>query len=107
MFPLNEELDAGQEATVLAVDGTTRLGVMLCYEEMIPSTARSLVEQSATLLVTLINGAVFPDPLTLAQQRHILDSNPQMGELSCYLEKLEKERADYERENDLLGLAQA
>ena len=69
VFPLNEELDAGQEATVLAVDGTTRLGVMLCYEEMIPSTARSLVEQSATLLVTLINGAVFPDPLTLAQQR--------------------------------------
>ena len=42
--------------------------------------------------------------LTLAQQRYILDSNPHMGELSGYLANLEKERDDYERENDLLGV---
>lgn len=71
VFPLREEFDAGRDATVLCVDGATRLGVMLCYEEVVPSTARSLVAQSATLLVTLLNGAAFPDPLTLSQQRRL------------------------------------
>jgi apolipoprotein N-acyltransferase len=71
VFRLGEEFDAGRDATVLTVDGTARLGVMLCYEEVVPSTARSLVAQSATLLVTLLNGAAFPDPLTLSQQRRL------------------------------------
>jgi apolipoprotein N-acyltransferase len=42
---------------------------MLCYEDMIPEAARSLVAESATVLVSLINGAAFTEPLTLAQHR--------------------------------------
>jgi len=36
---------------------------------MIPEAARSLVAESATVLVSLINGAAFTEPLTLAQHR--------------------------------------
>jgi apolipoprotein N-acyltransferase len=46
-----------------------RLGVMLCYEDMIPSAARTLVHESANVLVSLINGSAFTAPLTLAQHR--------------------------------------
>jgi apolipoprotein N-acyltransferase len=68
-FAMQEEFTEGREPTVLSWDGRARLGVMLCYEDMIPSAARSLVAGSANLLVSLINGAAFPQPLTLAQHR--------------------------------------
>jgi apolipoprotein N-acyltransferase len=68
-FPMQDDLTAGREATVLATASGARLGVMLCYEDMIPEAARSLVAGSATVLVSLINGAAFTEPLTLAQHR--------------------------------------
>jgi apolipoprotein N-acyltransferase len=68
-FAMQEEFTEGHDPTVLSWDGRTRLGVMLCYEDMIPSAARSLAAGSANLLVSLINGAAFPQPLTLAQHR--------------------------------------
>jgi apolipoprotein N-acyltransferase len=43
--------------------------VLLCYEDMLPEAARSLVDNSATVLVSLINGAAFPSDVTLAQHR--------------------------------------
>jgi apolipoprotein N-acyltransferase len=68
-FPMQDDLTAGSEATVLDTASGARLGVMLCYEDMIPEAARSLVAKSATVLVSLINGAAFTEPLTLAQHR--------------------------------------
>ncbi len=67
-FPMQEDLSAGTDAHVLAC-GPARIGVMLCYEDMIPEAARSLVANGATLLVSLINGAAFTAPLTLEQHR--------------------------------------
>ena len=69
MFPMHEPLEEGTEATVLAGDGPARLGVLLCYEDMIPSAARSLAAESANVFVSLINGAAFTAPLTLRQHR--------------------------------------
>ncbi len=66
--PLEQEYAVGASAEVLAC-GPARLGVLLCYEDMVPEAAASLVRQSANLLVSLVNGAVFTDPLTLAQHR--------------------------------------
>jgi apolipoprotein N-acyltransferase len=39
-FPMQDDLTAGREATVLATASGARLGVMLCYEDMIPEAAR-------------------------------------------------------------------
>ena len=68
-FPMQEELTAGGDANVLACGGGARIDVMMCYEEMIPETARSLVANGANLLVSLVNGAAFTTPLTLEQHR--------------------------------------
>ena len=67
-FPMQDEFDVGSEANVLSC-GRARLGVMLCYEDMVPGAAVTLVRNSANLLVSLINGAAFTEPLTLAQHR--------------------------------------
>lgn len=67
-FAMQDALTPGTEATVLQLGGM-RIGVLLCYEDMLPGAARSLVDNSATVLVSLINGAAFPSRITLAQHR--------------------------------------
>ncbi len=69
LFPTKEPLTAGSHPTVLCDGGPARLGVLLCYEDMIPAAAQTLVSGSANLLVSLINGAAFTVPLTLRQHR--------------------------------------
>lgn len=68
-FPMQDEMTEGTEATVLSCGPVARLGVMLCYEDMIPGAARSLVGKDANVLVSLINGSAFTEPLTLRQHR--------------------------------------
>ncbi|MFM8890469.1 MAG: apolipoprotein N-acyltransferase [Planctomycetia bacterium] len=68
-FPMQDEMTEGTEATVLPCGRAARLGVMLCYEDMIPGAARSLVASSANVLVSLINGSAFTATLTLQQHR--------------------------------------
>jgi apolipoprotein N-acyltransferase len=67
-FPMAENYSLGRDATVLE-SGSARLGVLLCYEDMVAPAAASLVRNSANVLVSLINGAFFTEPLTLAQHR--------------------------------------
>jgi len=54
---------------VLPLGENARLGVMLCYEDMVPSAAESLVDNSANVLISLINGSSFKATLTLLQHR--------------------------------------
>ena len=68
-FPMQDEMTEGTEATVLPCGRGARMGVMLCYEDMIPGAARSLVAESANVLVSLINGSAFTEALTLRQHR--------------------------------------
>jgi apolipoprotein N-acyltransferase len=68
-FPLEVTFDVGTVATVLPCGAAARIGPLLCYEDMVPAAARSLVAGGANLLVSLINGAAFTEPLTLAQHR--------------------------------------
>jgi apolipoprotein N-acyltransferase len=68
-FPMQDEMTEGSEPTVLRCGPLARLGVMLCYEDMIPAAARSLTASSANVLVSLINGSAFTEPLTLRQHR--------------------------------------
>lgn len=69
LFPIADPLAEGNDATVLCDGGPARLGVLLCYEDMIPDAAHTLLKGSANLLVSLINGAAFTAPLTLQQHR--------------------------------------
>jgi len=68
-FAMQEELTPGTEATVLDPGSGMRVGVLLCYEDMLPEAAGSLVDNSANVLVSLINGSAFPRDVTLIQHR--------------------------------------
>ncbi len=68
-FPMADEFTAGSEPCVLQCGTGPRLGVMLCYEDMVPEAAHSLARAGAAVLVSLINGSAFTQPLTLAQHR--------------------------------------
>jgi apolipoprotein N-acyltransferase len=70
-FPLVDDFTRGTEATVLAGDGGLRTGVLLCYEDMVPAAARSLVLRGANVLVSLVNGNAFTATLTLRQHRQL------------------------------------
>ncbi len=67
-FPMDTSYDVGGEAVPL-VCGPARIGALLCYEDMVPTAAGSLVADEANLLVSLIHGAAFTNPLTLRQHR--------------------------------------
>ena len=83
VFPVAEPVMPGREPTVLSADGQLRLGVMLCYEDIHPESARSLVQNSANLLCSLINGSSFHNPLTLRQ--HLLLAQLRAVECRRYL----------------------
>jgi apolipoprotein N-acyltransferase len=72
-FPMETSFDRGDQATVIE-SGKARIGPLLCYEDMVPSAAASLVSQSANLLVALVHGAAFANPLTLEQHRLLAQS---------------------------------
>ena len=72
-FPMETRYDRGHQATVIE-SGKARIGPLLCYEDMVPSAAASLVERSANVLVALVHGAAFANPLTLQQHRLLAQS---------------------------------
>lgn len=72
-FPMEARFGRGDQATVI-VSGDARIGPLLCYEDMVPSAAASMVERSANLLVALVHGAAFANPLTLEQHRLLAQS---------------------------------
>ncbi|MGI9178252.1 MAG: apolipoprotein N-acyltransferase, partial [Pirellulales bacterium] len=69
LFPTQDTLTEGGAPTVMSLGGDARIGTMLCYEDMISTAARSMVAHGATVLVSLINGSAFTEPLTLTQHR--------------------------------------
>jgi apolipoprotein N-acyltransferase len=72
-FPLETSYDVGAEPAVID-SGPARIGPLLCYEDMVPGAAASLVARSANVLVSLIHGAAFTNPLTLKQHRLLAQS---------------------------------
>lgn len=49
--------------------GRASLGVMLCYEDMVPRAAREPVQKGANVLITLADGSAFNNPVALTQHR--------------------------------------
>lgn len=67
-FPMETTYSVGQDSGPLT-SGPARIGPLLCYEDMVPAAAASLAAESANVLVSLIHGASFTNPLTLRQHR--------------------------------------
>ena len=64
-------LDAGDDPRPLETAKGAKLGVMLCYEDILPASARTTVAEGAELLITLSNGAVFQGPLPIQQHQRL------------------------------------
>jgi apolipoprotein N-acyltransferase len=67
-FPMETDYDAGSESVPIDC-GPARIGALLCYEDMVPAAAATLVAERANVLVSLIHGSAFTNPLTLRQHR--------------------------------------
>ena len=69
LFSMADHITPGEGSNVLASPLGARLGVMLCYEDMVPEVARNAAANGGEVLVSLINGASFDSPFTLWQHR--------------------------------------
>lgn len=69
LFSMADDITPGDGSNVLTSPVGARLGVMLCYEDMVPEVARSAAANGSDMLVSLINGSSFDSPYTLWQHR--------------------------------------
>jgi apolipoprotein N-acyltransferase len=68
---LHEVIGAGQDARPLTTSTGVRIGVVICYEDLLPRNVRETVAAGADVLVSLINATAFEHPLTLDQHERI------------------------------------
>jgi apolipoprotein N-acyltransferase len=61
----------GAEPRALTTSCGARVGVMMCYEDMLPDVSRALVRDGAEVLIALINGTAFENPVALRQHRQL------------------------------------
>ncbi|MFO1062917.1 MAG: apolipoprotein N-acyltransferase [Pirellulales bacterium] len=69
LFDMAEHVEPGAASEPIVTSSGVRVGAALCYEDMVPSASRSVVRNGAQLLISLINGSAFENPLTLIQHR--------------------------------------
>ncbi len=68
-FQLNEFLIPGTDDQPIVLPDQTRLGVLVCFEDIIPAVSRASVAAGAELLLCIINASAFENPLALQQHR--------------------------------------
>ena len=61
----------GAEPRALTTSSGARVGAMMCYEDMLPDVSRALVRDGAEVLIALINGTAFENPVALRQHRQL------------------------------------
>jgi apolipoprotein N-acyltransferase len=71
LFDMAEHVRPGSQALPLQSRTGANVGVMLCYEDMVPQAAREMVVHGANLLISLANGSAFESHYTLYQHRMI------------------------------------
>jgi len=64
---LNTELIRGVSDSPLRLSSGPKVGMLVCYEDMVAANASSSVREGAEFLVALANGSAFKDPDTLRQ----------------------------------------
>ena len=68
---LSDIFISGNDARPLVLQNGVRLGVLMCYEDMVPEDARQSVAQGAQALCCLMNGSAFPHTRTLEQHMRL------------------------------------
>ncbi|MHB8972116.1 MAG: apolipoprotein N-acyltransferase [Pirellulaceae bacterium] len=68
---LDDAIVCGSEAEPLVLCNGARLGVLMCYEDMVPNNARQSVAEGAQALLCLMNGSAFPQVRTLEQHMRL------------------------------------
>ncbi|MHB0957932.1 MAG: apolipoprotein N-acyltransferase [Pirellulaceae bacterium] len=68
---LEDTIIRGRGAAPLVLREGARLGVLMCYEDMVPTNARQSVEEGAQALLCLMNGSAFPHVRTLEQHMRL------------------------------------
>jgi len=68
---IHDVIEAGTEASPLAMRGGERLGLVICYEDTQPHRARATTNAGAHALFSLIQGTAFENPLTLVQHQRL------------------------------------
>lgn len=61
LSPATSDFTAGGDPALLTLDPGTRIGALICYEDVIPEPSRTAVARGATLLVNLTNDAWYGD----------------------------------------------
>ncbi len=69
LFSMDEYMTPGDRANVIESQTGAKLGVMLCYEDMVPLASREMTLAGADVLISLINGSAFESKHTLKQHR--------------------------------------
>lgn len=64
-------IEAGDDPEPLRMTTGTPLGVLMCYEDTIPRNARHTALAGAEVLLSLIQGTAFENPLTLIQHQRL------------------------------------
>jgi apolipoprotein N-acyltransferase len=70
-FTLQQVIEAGKDPSPITMSGGRRLGVLMCYEDTIPQNARQTAAAGAEIFISLIQGTVFENPLTLVQHQRL------------------------------------
>jgi len=68
---LGAELVRGTSDAPLTLSNGSKVGMLICYEDMVARNASSSVHEGANFLVALANGSAFKDPDTLQQRLHL------------------------------------
>lgn len=68
---LGEYAACGVSNRPVQVLGRAHVGVLLCYEDIVSELSRLTVVEGADVLVCLINGSAFENPLALEQHRRL------------------------------------
>lgn len=64
---LGDVIEAGQSAAPITSSSGAKLGVVICYEDLLRGNARETVREGAEILISLVNDAAFENPLVVRQ----------------------------------------
>lgn len=68
---LNETIKAGESAAPIVTAKGDKLGVVICYEDLVRANVRETVLAGGQVLISLINDSAFENPLTLEQHKRL------------------------------------
>jgi apolipoprotein N-acyltransferase len=69
LFDMDEKINRGASVEHLSSVTGARIGTLLCYEDMVPASARELANGGSNILISLINASAFESTHTLYQHR--------------------------------------